>query len=314
MSPEVRFTRTPERVLKERRMKGVSHPSEDPIEEQARQIAAARMDDPAPAVQERLQALRSKAASQETGADTPRIFNRAPASERGPITRAATPDPAAEVPNPAWAGCRAGASAEGSNSRRSLPRAIRSRRRPMNFRRFSNPIASCGSQGPISWIPRSSLFPPCLSRQRAKKIAQPARKAAAPVKAAPPVRAVTPVPSRAPLPAQPEIAPWDDDEDYVEEALSDDGFDDEDIVEEAPRRAAVVTQPRVSPVPAVPVPANDSFRRDNYASVSSVSRHRPEPPSITNCLHSIFWRSRRSGAARKFLSRCCRRMRRRSRT
>src|SRR3712207_4136600 len=91
MSPEVRFTRTPERVLKERRMKGASHLADDSFEEQARQIAATRMDDPAPAVQERLQALRSKAASQETGAGSALIFNRAPAPERGPITRAATP-------------------------------------------------------------------------------------------------------------------------------------------------------------------------------------------------------------------------------
>jgi DNA segregation ATPase FtsK/SpoIIIE, S-DNA-T family len=35
-----------------------------------------------------------------------------------------------------------------------------------------------------------------------------------------------------------------------------------------PRRAAVVTQPRVNKGPIVPAPANDSFRRDNYASVS----------------------------------------------
>ena len=46
MSPEVRFTRTPERVLKERRMKGVSQPSYDAVEDRAREIAATRMEDP----------------------------------------------------------------------------------------------------------------------------------------------------------------------------------------------------------------------------------------------------------------------------
>ena len=45
-------------------------------------------------------------------------------------------------------------------------------------------------------------------------------------------------------------------------------MDDEDVIEVPPRRAAVVTQPRVNKGPIVPAPANDSFRRDNYASVS----------------------------------------------
>jgi S-DNA-T family DNA segregation ATPase FtsK/SpoIIIE len=44
-------------------------------------------------------------------------------------------------------------------------------------------------------------------------------------------------------------------------------MDDDDVVEVPPRRAAVVTQPRLANGPIVPAPANDSFRRDNYASV-----------------------------------------------
>jgi S-DNA-T family DNA segregation ATPase FtsK/SpoIIIE len=59
------------------------------------------------------------------------------------------------------------------------------------------------------------------------------------------------------------VLPWEDDEDASEGLM-----DDEDVIEVPPRRAAVVTQPRVNKGPIVPAPANDSFRRDNYASVS----------------------------------------------
>jgi S-DNA-T family DNA segregation ATPase FtsK/SpoIIIE len=58
--------------------------------------------------------------------------------------------------------------------------------------------------------------------------------------------------------------PWDDED-------GDDLMDDEDVIEVPPRRAAIVTPPRANKGPIVPVPANDSFRRDgrdNYASVS----------------------------------------------
>ncbi|WP_281401840.1 DNA translocase FtsK, partial [Microvirga soli] len=267
MSPEVRFTRTPERVLKERRMKGAALPSDDSVEEQARQIAAARMDDPAPAVQERLQALRSKAASQETGADNPRIFNRAPAPERGPITRAAAPARTVE------ASLRRAPVTEPARTQKAeqpMPPAKSSPVAPAPYE-----LQTVQQSYSFMWQPGTYLLDPSLqpasampAQAKSHESAQPARKVAPAVKAAPPARAVAPVPSRVPLPAQPETALWDDEEEYVEEALSDDDFDVEDIVEEAPRRAAVVTQPRVSHMPAAPVPANDSFRRDNYASVS----------------------------------------------
>ncbi|MEE1658425.1 DNA translocase FtsK, partial [Microvirga sp. CF3062] len=263
MSPEVRFTRTPERVLKERRLKGASHAYDEVVENRARELAATRMEDPAPAVQERLQALRSRAASQETDTGSARIFNRAPAPERGPITRAAVPAPTVEpAPRPAP---RAEAAPP--------ERMVKQPEQPVR----SNPAAPASFElntvqqsYSFMWQPGTYLLDPSLQPVSATPVqakreedARPARKVLAPVKASPPVKPVLPAPSRAPLSVQPEIAPWDDDEDFVEEEL-----DDEIIVEEVPRRAAVVTQPRVSHVPAAPVPANDSFRRDNYASVS----------------------------------------------
>ncbi|MFC5084557.1 DNA translocase FtsK [Microvirga arabica] len=282
MSPEVRFTRTPERVLKERRMKGGAHPSDGGIQEQARQIAATRMDDPAPAVQERLQALRSKAASQETGAGSGRIFNRAPAPERGRITRAAAPASTVE-PEP-------------RHAPRAEPTPLQRRGEQPAQPARSNPVAplpyelqTVQQSYSFMWQPGTYLLDPSLQPvsaipvQAMEEDARPVRKAAPQVKAAHPAAPVARRPSRAPLPIQPETAPWDDEEDLVEEGLLDEelveeelvdeeyveeDLDDEIIVEEAPRRAAVVTQPRVSHVPAAPVPANDSFRRDNYASVS----------------------------------------------
>jgi S-DNA-T family DNA segregation ATPase FtsK/SpoIIIE len=58
------------------------------------------------------------------------------------------------------------------------------------------------------------------------------------------------------------MLPWEDDEDTVEGLL-----DDEHVIKVPPRRAPVVTQARVDKGPIVPAPANDSFRRDNYASI-----------------------------------------------
>jgi len=268
MSPEVRFTRTPERVLKERRMKGVPQTVDEGIQEQARQIAATRMDDPAPAVQERLQALRSKAASQETGAGSARIFNRAPNPERGPIARAATPASTVEA-----APRRAPASESAHSQNRVEQPAQPAKSRPVAPAPYE--IQTVQQSYSFMWQPGTYLLDPSLQpvpaspvQAKREEVAQPARAVAPPVKAAPPVRPVAPAPSRVALPVQPAAAPWDDDEDFVEDVLGDDSLDDEIIVEEAPRRAAVVTQPRVSHVPAAPVPANDSFRRDNYASVS----------------------------------------------
>ncbi|MBM6584472.1 hypothetical protein ILT44_30235, partial [Microvirga sp. BT689] len=217
------------------------------------------MDDPAPAVQERLQALRNKAASQETGAGGARIFNRAPAQEREAIKRTAAPAPAAE----AEAAPRSRNNAEpAAPQRRGEPPAQPVRSNPVMPAAYE--LSTVQQSYSFMWQPGTYLLDPSLQpvpatpvQAKREEDSQPVRKAAAPVRAAAPVLA------RPPLPVQPEIAPWEDDEEYVEDIL-----DDEDIVEAPPRRAAVVTQPRVSHVPAVPVPANDSVRRDNYASVS----------------------------------------------
>ncbi|MBB3021750.1 S-DNA-T family DNA segregation ATPase FtsK/SpoIIIE, partial [Microvirga lupini] len=269
MSPEVRFTRTPERVLKERRMKGASHPSDDAVDGRARQIAATRMDDPAPAVQERLQALRSKAASQETGAGGARIFNRAPAPERGAGVRAAAPTPSAQ----AAAHQRAPAVESARPQMRAEQPAPPAKTSPVAPATYE--LQNVQQSYSFMWQPGTYLLDPSLQpvstmpvQAKREEDAQPARKATPLVKAAPPVNPVMPAPFKAPLPAQPETAPWDDEEDLLEERLDDTDLEDEILVEEAPRRAAVVTQPRVSHVPAAPVPANDSLRRDSYASVS----------------------------------------------
>ncbi|MGF9765028.1 DNA translocase FtsK, partial [Microvirga sp. 0TCS3.31] len=249
-------------------MKGTSHPSDEVVENRARELAATRMEDPAPAVQERLQALRSRAASQETETGRARIFNRAPAPEHGPITRASVPAPAVEpAPRPA-------PRVEPAPPKRMV-------KQPEQPVRSNSPAPASFELNTVQqsysfmWQPGTYLLDPSLQPVKAMPIraerdedAQPARKVVVPVKAAPPIKPAVPTPSRAPLSVQAEIAPWDDEEDFVEESLDDADLDDEIIVEEAPRRAAVVTQPRMSHVPAVPVPANDSVRRDNYASVS----------------------------------------------
>src|SRR3712207_1436949 len=64
MSSDVRYTRTPERVLKERRIQAARQTAPETVA-QPRETARPQAIDPAPAVQERLLALQSKAASQE---------------------------------------------------------------------------------------------------------------------------------------------------------------------------------------------------------------------------------------------------------
>jgi S-DNA-T family DNA segregation ATPase FtsK/SpoIIIE len=110
-------------------------------------------------------------------------------------------------------------------------------------------------------LPTSSMPAPAAAPVQTK------REERVPVvkKAAPPVAALLRVPSPPP-PVEPEALPWEDDQDDVDEAMGSD-----DVIEVPLRRAAVVTPPRGSNGPTIPLPANDSFRRDsrdNYASVS----------------------------------------------
>src|SRR5215218_577991 len=98
MSPDVRFTRTPERVLKERRMQTTPQSTPDVAERQAKEIASVRAADPAPAVQERLLALQTKAASQEVGNGAPRAFTRTPSHAPDQVKRAVPVRPRGEAP------------------------------------------------------------------------------------------------------------------------------------------------------------------------------------------------------------------------
>ncbi|WP_281400207.1 DNA translocase FtsK, partial [Microvirga zambiensis] len=281
MSPEVRFTRTPERVLKERRMQAAPHSTTEGTERQARDIAATRVPDPAPAVQERLQALQNKAASQEADSGAARAFSRVAPPTQHPVKRPAPAAPRAEMPAPRTEALQ-----------RRAPSAPVAPAAPVAAAPVE-PLASPAKSDPVSfelsavrsysfmWQPGTYLLDPSLptpsvppTPPAAAATAKREEKVPVVKKAAPVVESRRRMPEPPPPAAEPEDPPWDDEEEdtlEVEEVETDveEFLDEEDgIVEEAPRRAAIVTPPRPGQAPAVPVPANDSFRRDNYASVS----------------------------------------------
>jgi S-DNA-T family DNA segregation ATPase FtsK/SpoIIIE len=258
MSPDVRFTRTPERVLKERRMQTTPQSTPDVAERQAKEIASVRAADPAPAVQERLLALQTKAASQEVGNGAPRAFTRTPSHAPDQVKRAVPVRPRGEAPQR-----NVPVAAEPV----AAPKAIEQAVLPATSSPAPYELPAVQQSYSFMWQPGTYLLDPTLPTSSAPAPAtapvQVKREERAPVvkKAAPAVAASPRVP--APPPAEPEVLPWEDDEDASEGLM-----DDEDVIEVPPRRAAVVTQPRVNKGPIVPAPANDSFRRDNYASVS----------------------------------------------
>ncbi|MEE1614052.1 DNA translocase FtsK, partial [Microvirga sp. CF3016] len=270
MSPEVRFTRTPERVLKERRLQTTPHSAPDVAERQAKEIASVRAADPAPAVQERLLALQSKAASQEVGQGTSRAFTRTPSHAPDQVKRVApvrsrgeTPQrnvpaaPAAEPPAVPKAAEPTAPSIKGNPFAYELPAVQRS----YSF------MWQPGTYLLDPTLPTSSMPAPAAAPVQAKR----EESAAAVKKVPPPVAALARV-TPPPPPVEPEGLPWEDDEDDVNAHMDYvDGPIDDEVVEAPPRRAAVVNPPRPSNTPVVPVPANDSFRResrDSYASVS----------------------------------------------
>ena len=289
MSPEVRFTRTPERVLKERRMQTSPNPVAESTERLARDIVAARVPDPAPAVQERLQALQNKAASQEADSGAARAFSRVAPQTQHPVKRQPSPAPRAEAPVPRTEALHRRPPSAPVAPAAVAPVAPKSVEPPSSPAK-SDPVSfelSAVKSYTFMWQPGTYLLDPTLptpevpstppaapaSSERDEKVSV-SRKAAAPA-----VEARRRVPEPPPPPVEPEHLPWDDDEDValeaddveVEEIEADveDFFDEEEeVIEEAPRRAAVVTPPRAVPAPVVPVPANDSFRRESYASVS----------------------------------------------
>ncbi|WP_262266557.1 DNA translocase FtsK, partial [Microvirga yunnanensis] len=280
MSPDVRFTRTPERVLKERRMQTPAQPATDGDERQAREIASMRAADPAPAVQERLRALQSKAASQETGSATARAFTRTPPQAPDQARRVAPVRPRGDAPQrhvPAGP-----AAAEPAPS----PRPVTPPAPPVKSSPAPYELPAIQQSYSFMWQPGTYLLDPTLPTPSASALVpapietRQEERAPAVKKATPPVAVAAPVPTPLP-PAAPELLPWEEDDvdaqvDDLQMAPGDDLVDDEDAIDESvvgvpTRRAAVVTPPRASHAPSVPVPANDSFRResrDNYASVS----------------------------------------------
>ncbi|WP_246776790.1 DNA translocase FtsK [Microvirga sp. VF16] len=284
MSPEVRFTRTPERVLKERRMQTTPQATSDNVERQAKEIASARATDPAPAVQERLLALQNKAASQETGSGAARAFTRTPSPVPEQAKRIAPARPRGEVPQ-REAPQRNVPATPVAVEPAAAPKAVEPAAAPAKSTPAPYELPAVQQSYSFMWQPGTYLLDPTLPTPSKPAPAKPAP-AAAPAQAkreenaavakkvAPPVAPSPRVPSPPPPPVEPEALPWDDDADDVDEHIDhvDHIMDDEeDVIEVPSRRAAVIAPPRVNNAPTVPVPANDSFRRDsreNYASVS----------------------------------------------
>ncbi|WP_322883756.1 DNA translocase FtsK [Microvirga lotononidis] len=290
MSPEVRFTRTPERVLKERRMQTPAQATPDALGRQSKEIASARAADPAPAVQERLLALQNKAASQEVGNGAPRAFTRAPSHVPDPAKRVPPVRPRADVSQRAQV-APAPATAEPAPT----PKVVTPAETPAKSSPAPFELSTVQQTYSFMWQPGTYLLDPTLPAPVEPVPAAapaPMRSASvAPVraeqeknvpvvkKAAPPAAARPRVPPAPPAPpVEPEILPWEEDEDDVEAEVDmhmehvDDLAGDDDVIEGPTRRAAVVApKPRLTANPPVPAAANDSFRRegrDNYASVS----------------------------------------------
>ncbi|WP_262032565.1 DNA translocase FtsK, partial [Microvirga sp. Mcv34] len=294
MSPEVRFTRTPERVLKERRMQTPAPAASGAVGRQSKEIASARAADPAPAVQERLLALQNKAASQEVGHGAPRAFARTPSQAPEQARRVPSARPRADVPQRVpVAPTPTPAMAEPAPA----PKAAEPTAPPAKSSPAPLELSTVQQTYSFMWQPGTYLLDPTLPAPAEPiPVAASAPKrpaAAAPVpaeqenngpvvkKAAPQVAAAPRVPSPPPAPpppVEPEVLPWEEDDVEVEVDVDvhmdhvEDLPDADDVIEVPTRRAAVVTPPpRVSSNPAIPAAANDSFRRDgrdNYASVS----------------------------------------------
>uniref|UniRef100_UPI002479B886 DNA translocase FtsK n=1 Tax=Microvirga calopogonii TaxID=2078013 RepID=UPI002479B886 len=298
MSPEVRFTRTPERVLKERRMQTPAQAAPDAVSRTSKEIASVRAADPAPAVQERLLALQNKAASQEVGHGAPRAFTRTPSPAPDHAKRVPPARSRADMPQRAPV-----ASAPAAAEPAPAPKAMEQAASPAKSSPAPLELSTVQQTYSFMWQPGTYLLDPTLPASSetipaaAPAPTRPVSAAPAPgqaeqeknvpvvKKAAPSVAATVRVPSTPPAPPRPvepevlpEVLPWDEDEDDVDTDIemhmdhAEDLTDDDDIIEAPTRRAAVVTPPpRVNSNPGVPVAANDSFRResrDNYASVS----------------------------------------------
>ncbi|MBB4042237.1 S-DNA-T family DNA segregation ATPase FtsK/SpoIIIE, partial [Microvirga flocculans] len=261
----------------------------------AEEIASVRAVDPAPAVQERLEALQSRA-SQQAETEASRPFNRISPQPRTPVRRPAAPASREEaVRKPTTR-----TSAPVARDPVAAPRAAMEPAAPVRDSAADYRLSSVQQSYSFLWQPGTYLLDPSLRTPLVPAPSSPLkREERVPVveallvkRSKPEAEAIARSPARPPLPAEPEDLPWEDEDD-----LHDFLDEEDDVVEEAPRRAAMAPQPRVSHAPMMPAPANDVIRRDNYASVS-VGVSAPvgasfefEPPSLDLLAEPKIWDS-----------------------
>ncbi|MGO4389687.1 DNA translocase FtsK, partial [Microvirga sp. 2YAF29] len=253
MSSEVRYTRTPDRVLKERLKQAAPQPVVTPVLDKKVEVAPAEMSRPvaqpvAPvsrgdAVQ-RSAPPPAESQGVHFGRTPTRMSPQASArlrNETAPVTaQAPEPQQAPRTSNPL------------------IFRKLAGQGAPATAKAAPLEMPAVQQSYSFLWRPGTYLIDPSLQSQSEVVIEQIAETPVRPARKVATERMITraPVPAPRPEPVQIETAPWEDEPDDLDVT---DEIEEEDLIE-VPRAAQPVKPtPRVANIKSAPTPANDSF-------------------------------------------------------
>jgi DNA segregation ATPase FtsK/SpoIIIE, S-DNA-T family len=273
VSSEVRYTRTPDRVLKERLKQAAPQPVVTPVLD--RKIEASPVETPGPATQSAAAVSRGDAVQRSASPQAPGVhYGRTPTrmspqasarlrNETAPLKeQPAEPQPVTRTSNPL------------------IVRKPEGQGAPVAAKTAPLELSTVQQSYSFLWQPGTYLIDPSLQSQpdaviekRAEAPTPPARKAVA-------ERVITrpqpPAPVSRPEPVQIETAPWEDEPDDLEIAEE---IEEENFFEAPLAAPPVKPTPRVASIKTAPTPANDSFGK-THASIPAGASFDFELPSL----------------------------------